>query len=87
MTEAPSGHLWLAKEDDGLLHLFQGRVVEKISVDCTGTQRSTRRVVLADPSAARNMAGIQRWRYFLLRRRSDSEVVLGRRWAWRGQGE
>src|SRR4029077_6590729 len=28
MAEAPSGHLWLAKQDYGLFHLFQGRVVE-----------------------------------------------------------
>ena len=37
------------------------------------------------PFWERSMAGIQRWRYLLLRRRSDSEVVLCRPWAWGGQ--
>jgi len=30
MAEVPSGHLWLATEDHGLFHLFQGRVAERI---------------------------------------------------------
>jgi signal transduction histidine kinase/ligand-binding sensor domain-containing protein len=49
MAEAPSGHLWLAKEDYGLFHLFQGRVVEKIRWDALGHNNHTR-VVVADPS-------------------------------------
>ena len=36
MAEAPAGHLWLAKQDYGLFHLFQGRVVEKIRWDGAG---------------------------------------------------
>ena len=49
MTEGPSGHLWLAKEEDGLLHLFQGRVVEKFPWTALG-HNDDGRVVLADPS-------------------------------------
>ena len=49
MTEAPAGHLWLAKEEDGLLHLFQGRVVEKFPWTALG-HKDDGRVVLADPS-------------------------------------
>jgi signal transduction histidine kinase/ligand-binding sensor domain-containing protein len=49
MAEGPSGHLWLAKEEDGLLHLFQGRVVEKFPWTALG-HHDDGRVVLADPS-------------------------------------
>jgi signal transduction histidine kinase len=49
MTEGPPGHLWLAKEEDGLLHLFQGRVVEKFPWNALG-HHDDGRVVLADPS-------------------------------------
>jgi len=49
MAEAPSGHLWLAKEDYGLFHLFQGRIVEKIRWDALG-HNDHARVVVADPS-------------------------------------
>ena len=49
MTEAPSGHLWLAKEEDGLLHLFKGRAVEKFPWTALG-HRDDGRVVVADPS-------------------------------------
>ena len=49
MTEGPSGHLWLAKEEEGLLHLFQGRVVEKFPWTALG-HNDDGRVVLADPS-------------------------------------
>jgi signal transduction histidine kinase/ligand-binding sensor domain-containing protein len=49
MAEAPSGHLWLAKEDYGLFHLFQGRVVEKIRWAALG-HNDHARVVVADPS-------------------------------------
>jgi signal transduction histidine kinase/streptogramin lyase len=49
MTEGPSGHLWLAKEEDGLLDLFQGRVVEKFPWTALG-HKDDGRVVLADPS-------------------------------------
>jgi signal transduction histidine kinase/ligand-binding sensor domain-containing protein len=49
MTEPSSGHLWLAKEEDGLLHLFQGRVVEKFPWGALG-HHDDGRVVLADPS-------------------------------------
>lgn len=49
MTEGPSGHLWLAKEEVGLLHLFQGRVVEKFPWTALG-HKDDGRVVLADPS-------------------------------------
>jgi signal transduction histidine kinase/ligand-binding sensor domain-containing protein len=49
MAEGPSGHLWLAKEEDGLLHLFQGRVVEKFPWTTLG-HNDDGRVVLADPS-------------------------------------
>ena len=82
----PPDILWLAKEEDGLLHLFQGRVVEKFRWTALG-HNDDGRVVVADPSAARSLAGIQRRRGLLLRRRSDSEVLLGRRRAWRGPGE
>ena len=49
MAEGSSGHLWLAKEEDGLLHLFQGRVVEKFPWTALG-HNDDGRVVLADPS-------------------------------------
>ena len=49
MAEGSSGHLWLAKEEDGLLHLFQGRVVEKFPWTTLG-HNDDGRVVLADPS-------------------------------------
>jgi len=49
MAEAPSGHLWLAKQDYGLFHLFQDRVVEKIRWDALG-HNDHARVVVADPS-------------------------------------
>src|SRR4029077_13296294 len=49
MAEAPSGHLWLAKQDYGLFHLFQGRVVEKIRWAALGHSDHAR-VVVADPS-------------------------------------
>ena len=49
MAEGPSGHLWLAEEEDGLLHLFQGRVVEKFSWTALG-HHDDGRVVVADPS-------------------------------------
>ena len=49
MAEAPSGHLWLAKQDYGLFHLFQGRVVEKIRWAALG-HHDHARVVVADPS-------------------------------------
>jgi signal transduction histidine kinase/ligand-binding sensor domain-containing protein len=49
MAEAPSGHLWLAKQDYGLFHVFQGRVVEKIRWAALG-HNDHARVVVADPS-------------------------------------
>ncbi len=49
MAEGPPGHLWLAKEETGLLHLFQGRVVEKFPWTALG-HNDDGRVVLADPS-------------------------------------
>jgi signal transduction histidine kinase/ligand-binding sensor domain-containing protein len=49
MAEAPSGHLWLAKQDYGLFHLIQGRVVEKIRWAALG-HNDHARVVVADPS-------------------------------------
>src|SRR6185369_1206688 len=49
MAEAPSGHLWLAKEDYGLFHLFQSRIVEKIRWAALG-HNDHARVVVADPS-------------------------------------
>jgi signal transduction histidine kinase/ligand-binding sensor domain-containing protein len=49
MAEGSSGHLWLAKEEDGLLHLFQRRVVEKFAWTALG-HNDDGRVVLADPS-------------------------------------
>jgi signal transduction histidine kinase/ligand-binding sensor domain-containing protein len=49
MAEAPSGHLWLAKQDYGLFHLFQGRVVEKIGWAALG-HNDHASVVVADPS-------------------------------------
>jgi signal transduction histidine kinase/ligand-binding sensor domain-containing protein len=49
MAEASSGHLWLAKQDYGLFHLFRGRVVEKIRWEALG-HNDPARVVLADPS-------------------------------------
>jgi len=49
MAEAPSGHLWLAKQDYGLFHLSQGRVVEKIHRAALG-HHDHARVVVADPS-------------------------------------
>jgi signal transduction histidine kinase/ligand-binding sensor domain-containing protein len=49
IAEGSSGHLWLAKEEDGLLHLFQGRVVEKLPWTALG-HHDDGRVVLADPS-------------------------------------
>lgn len=49
MAEGSSGHLWLAKEEDGLLHLFQGRVVEKFPWTALG-HHDHARVVLTDPS-------------------------------------
>jgi Predicted periplasmic ligand-binding sensor domain len=49
MAEAPSGHLWLAKQDYGLFHLFQGRVVEKTRWATLG-HNDPARVVVADPS-------------------------------------
>jgi len=49
MAEAPSGHLWLAKQDYGLFHLFQGRVVEKIRWAALG-HNDHASVVVADPS-------------------------------------
>ena len=49
MAEVPSGHLWLAKEEDGLLHLFQGRVVEKFPWTALG-HKDPGRVVVADTS-------------------------------------
>jgi signal transduction histidine kinase/ligand-binding sensor domain-containing protein len=49
MAEAPSGHLWVAKQDYGLFHLFQGRVVEKIRWAALG-HNDHARVVVADPS-------------------------------------
>jgi signal transduction histidine kinase/ligand-binding sensor domain-containing protein len=49
MAEAPSGHVWLAKQDYGLFHLFQGRVVEKIRWAALG-HNDPARVVVADPS-------------------------------------
>ena len=49
MAEAPSGHLWLAKQDYGLFHLFQGRVVERIRWAALG-HNDHARVVVGDPS-------------------------------------
>jgi signal transduction histidine kinase/ligand-binding sensor domain-containing protein len=49
MAEGPSGHLWLAKQDYGLFHLFQGRVVEKIRWATLG-HNDHASVVVADPS-------------------------------------
>jgi signal transduction histidine kinase/ligand-binding sensor domain-containing protein len=49
MAQGSSGHLWLAKEEDGLLHLFQGRVVEKFPWAALG-HNDDGRVVVADPS-------------------------------------
>jgi signal transduction histidine kinase/ligand-binding sensor domain-containing protein len=49
LAEVPSGHLWLAKEEYGLLHLFQGHVVERISWASLG-HRDHGRVIVADPS-------------------------------------
>jgi signal transduction histidine kinase/ligand-binding sensor domain-containing protein len=48
MAEAPAGHLWLAKQDYGLFHLFQGRVVDKIRWAALG-HNDHARVVVADP--------------------------------------
>ena len=49
ITEASSGHLWLAKDDEGLLHLFQGRVVERFTWTALG-HHDDGRVVAVDPS-------------------------------------
>jgi signal transduction histidine kinase/ligand-binding sensor domain-containing protein len=49
MAEVPSGHLWLATEDHGLFHLFQGRVAERIPWEALG-HKDHARVVVADPS-------------------------------------
>jgi len=49
MAEAPSEHLWLAKQDYGLFHLFQGRVMEKIRWAALG-HNDHASVVVADPS-------------------------------------
>jgi signal transduction histidine kinase/ligand-binding sensor domain-containing protein len=48
MAEAPPGHLWVAKQDYGLFHLFQGRVVERIRWAALG-HNDHARVVVADP--------------------------------------
>jgi signal transduction histidine kinase len=49
LAEVPSGHLWLVKEEYGLLHLFQGHVVERIPWASLG-HRDHGRVIVADPS-------------------------------------
>jgi signal transduction histidine kinase/ligand-binding sensor domain-containing protein len=49
LAEVPSGHLWLAKEEYGLLHLFQGRVVERIPWASLG-HRDHASVLVVDPS-------------------------------------
>jgi len=49
MAEVPSGHLWLAKEDYGLFHLFQGHLVEKIRWTALG-HNDHASVVVADAS-------------------------------------
>jgi signal transduction histidine kinase/ligand-binding sensor domain-containing protein len=49
MAEGPSGHLWVAKQDYGLFHLFQGRVVETLRWAALG-HNDHASVVVADPS-------------------------------------
>ena len=49
ITEVPSGHLWIATQRAGLLHLFQGRVLEQIPRDRFG-HSDFAKVLVADPS-------------------------------------
>ncbi len=49
MVEAPTGHLWLATQKAGLLHLFQGRVLPQIPWASLG-RKNFAKVLAADPS-------------------------------------
>jgi PAS domain S-box-containing protein len=49
IAEAPSGHLWLANDQEGLFHLFEGTVVQNIPWSALG-HKDYARVLLADPS-------------------------------------
>ena len=49
ITEVPSGHLWVAHQKAGLLHLFQERVLQQIPWARFG-HKDFAKVLLADPS-------------------------------------
>ncbi len=48
ITEVPSGHLWVAHQNAGLLHLFQGRVLQQIPWARFG-HSDFAKVLVADP--------------------------------------
>ena len=49
IAEVPSGHLWIANQNAGLLHLFQGKVVQHIPWGELG-RKDYAHVLAADPS-------------------------------------
>jgi signal transduction histidine kinase/ligand-binding sensor domain-containing protein len=49
IAEVPAGHLWVAYQDAGLFHLFQGRVVQRIPWAGFG-HKDPVKVLVADPS-------------------------------------
>jgi signal transduction histidine kinase/ligand-binding sensor domain-containing protein len=49
LGEVPSGHLWVSHQQAGLLHVFDGRVLEQFSWSGIGRKDSAK-VLVADPS-------------------------------------
>jgi signal transduction histidine kinase/ligand-binding sensor domain-containing protein len=59
ITEVPSGHLWLASQQSGLIHVYEGRVMQQIPWAGLG-HRGFAQVLAADPSQRGLWLGFQK---------------------------
>ena len=59
IAEVPSGHLWLASQQSGLIHVYEGRVMQQIPWAGLGN-RGFAQVLAADPSQRGLWLGFQK---------------------------
>ncbi len=59
IAEVPSGHLWLASQQSGLIHVYEGRVLQQIPWAELG-HRDFAQVLVADPSQRGLWLGFQK---------------------------
>ena len=59
IAEVPSGHLWLASQQSGLIHVYEGRVLQQIPWAGLG-HRDFAQVLVADPSRRGLWLGFQK---------------------------